>query len=80
MQTFQLTAQQQQQQFMAMMEFMNKRNNWVDSYSSFVYIKMCVYIYHILHSTFRIVVNKHFFKILVFYHSFFTPALLKIFF
>ena len=27
MQNFQLVAQQQQQQFMAMMEFMNKKNN-----------------------------------------------------
>ena len=31
MQNFQLVAQQQQQQFMAMMEFMNKKNNWVNS-------------------------------------------------
>ena len=31
MQTFQLIAQQQQQQFMAMMEFINKNNNRVNS-------------------------------------------------
>ena len=53
MQTFQFMAQQQQQQFISMMEFMNKKITEL-ILKVVLCVQKCVYVYvyHILHSTF----------------------------